>query len=137
MTLLHLLMKQGTEGGVMTNGPLYERLDTKENIRRLRGVPFLLFVGRDNAVLSTESTQRTYEALTEAFGTCDYDGFNYRRRVVPGYGHLDCWMGRNAWKDVYPFVREEVDRVTRGEHYSFEEPIDSFKQMVDNGSLLY
>ena len=137
MTLLHLLMKQGAEGGVMTNGPLYERLDTKENIRRLRGVPFLLFVGRDNAVLSTESTHRTYEALTEAFGTCDDDGFNYRRRVVPDYGHLDCWMGRNAWRDVYPFVREEVDRVTRGERYSFEEPRDKFKHMVDTGALLY
>jgi hypothetical protein len=46
-------------------------------------------------------------------------------------------MGRNAWKDVYPFVREEVDRVTRGEAYRFEEPEDRFKRMVHGGELLY
>ncbi|KAI1486721.1 glucose-methanol-choline oxidoreductase [Biscogniauxia mediterranea] len=150
MTLLHLLMKQGLAGGVMSNGPLYERLDTPENIRRLRGVPFLLFVGRDNAVLSPESTERTYEVLTDAFGTSDTtadggaaaaacDGDNaiqYRRRVVPDYGHLDCWMGRNAWKDVYPFVREEVDRVVRGPEYRFREPLDKFSHMIAKGELL-
>ncbi|KAI0011059.1 glucose-methanol-choline oxidoreductase [Xylariaceae sp. FL0662B] len=138
MTLLHLLMRQGCAGGVMSNGPLFERLDTPANVRqRLRGVPVLLFVGRDNAVLTPESTQRTYEALTEAFGTRADDGVQYRRRVVPDYGHLDCWMGRNAWKDVYPFVREEVDRVVRGEHYDFVEPEDEFKSLINTGKLLY
>ncbi|CAJ2507452.1 Uu.00g086380.m01.CDS01 [Anthostomella pinea] len=136
MTLLHLLMKQGFEGHVMSNGPLFERLDTPENVLRLRGIPFLLFVGRDNAVLSPESTERTYEALTDAFDTRLDDGIQYRRRVVPDYGHLDCWMGRNAWKDVYPFVREEVDRVVRGPEYRFVEPNDKFKEMVDSGKLL-
>ncbi len=137
MTLLNLLMKQGVDGGVMTNGPSFTRLDTPENICRLRDVPFLLFVGRDNAVLSPQSTLDTYEALTDAFGTCDDDGVKYRRRVVPGYGHLDCWMGRNAWKDVYPFVREEVDRVVRGENYRFEHPHDKFRHLVETGALLY
>ncbi|KAI1076036.1 glucose-methanol-choline oxidoreductase [Whalleya microplaca] len=138
MTLLHLLMRQGCDGNVMSNAPLFERLDTPENIRtRLKDIPILLFVGQDNAVLSPESTQRTYEALTEAFGTRADDGMQYRRRVVPDYGHLDCWMGRNAWKDVYPFVREEVDRVVRGEEYAFEEPKDEFTKLVKTGMLLY
>jgi hypothetical protein len=132
MRLLNLLMKQGFEGHVMTNAPLYEKLTTPENIERLRGIPILLWVGRDNAVLSPEATERTYETLCDAFE----DG-EYRRKVVPGYGHLDGWMGRNAWKDVYPFVREEVDRVTRGESYRFEEPEDRFKEMVHGGELLY
>jgi hypothetical protein len=136
MSLLHLLMKQGFEGHVMSNGPLYERLDTPENVRKLRGIPFLLFVGGDNAVLSPESTERTYEVLTDAFGTRQYDGIQYRRRVVPDYGHLDCWMGRNAWKDVYPFILEEVDRVVRPEGYKFQEPDDIFKKMMDSGELL-
>lgn len=138
MTLMHLLMRQGYEGHVMGNAPLFERLDTPENVRRLKGVPILLFVGGDNAVLSPESTERTYDVLTTAFGTGDdVSGVQYRRRVVPGYGHLDCWMGRNAWKDVYPFVREEVDRVVRGADYKFQEPDDKFKAMVDSGKLLY
>ncbi|KAK3953073.1 hypothetical protein QBC32DRAFT_339959 [Pseudoneurospora amorphoporcata] len=134
MKLLHLLMKQGAEGHVMTNEPLCRRLDTPENIQRLKGIPFLLFVGRDQAVLSPEATERTYEILCDTFGTNDT---SYKRRVVPGYGHLDVWMGRNAWKDVYPFVREEVDRVCRGETYKFVEPNDEFKEMVDSGELLY
>lgn len=134
MKLLHLLMKQGSEGHVMTNEPLCSRLTTPENIQRLKGIPFLLFVGRDQAVLSPEATERTYEILCDTFGTNDT---SYRRRVVPGYGHLDVWMGRNAWKDVYPFVREEVDRVCRGETYKFVEPNDVFKEMVDSGELLY
>ncbi|CRK47101.1 hypothetical protein BN1723_020184, partial [Verticillium longisporum] len=102
MTQLHLLMKQGLDGHVMTNGPLFQRLTTDRNIRRLRGIPFLLFVGRDNAVLTPEATERTYETLCDVFGSSGGnpdDGIQYRRRVVPDYGHLDCWMGRNAWKD--------------------------------------
>ncbi|KAI0135722.1 FAD/NAD(P)-binding domain-containing protein [Daldinia grandis] len=137
MTLLHMLMKQGYEGGVMSNAPLFERLDTPENIRRLKGIPIMLFVGRDNAVLSPESTERTYEILTDTFTSEHASGVQYRRRVVPDYGHLDCWMGRNAWKDVYPFVREEVDRVMRGEEYRFQEPHDNFSELVSSGKLLY
>ncbi|KAI3532007.1 glucose-methanol-choline oxidoreductase [Colletotrichum costaricense] len=141
MTQLQLLMKQGSEGHVMTNGPLFRPLTTPDNIRRLRGVPVMLFVGRDNAVLTPEATERTYEILCDTFGSHGGDGPNgglqYRRRVVPGYGHLDCWMGRNAWKDVYPFVREEVDRVVRGEEYHFVDPDDKFSRMVDSGELLY
>ncbi|KAL2025025.1 hypothetical protein VTK56DRAFT_27 [Thermocarpiscus australiensis] len=129
--LLGLLMRMGAAGHAMANPPLCDPLTTDANVARLRGVPVMLFVGRDNAVLSPEATERTYERLCETFE----DG-EYRRRVVPGYGHLDCWMGRNAWRDVYPFVREEVDRVTRGEGYRFEEPEDRFKAMVRGRELL-
>jgi hypothetical protein len=136
--LLNLLMRQGFEGHVMGNAPLYDVLTTRENVARLKGIPFLLFVGGDNAVLSPESTSRTYEILCDTFGSeGGGEGVDYRRKVVPGYGHLDCWMGRNAWKDVYPFVREEVDRVTRGEGYKFVEPDDKFKRAVETGELLY
>ncbi|KUI63878.1 Cholesterol oxidase [Cytospora mali] len=151
MRLLSLLEKMGTKGHVMGNAPLREVLTTPENIERLRGLPFLLFVGGDNAVLSPEATEKTYEILCDTFGTRaggrgvgvagesahDSAGVEYHRRVVPGYGHLDCWMGRNAWKDVYPMVREEVDRVCRGDRYRFREPNDKFKRMVDSGELLY
>ncbi|KAI1126383.1 glucose-methanol-choline oxidoreductase [Nemania abortiva] len=136
MTLLHLLMKQGFDKHVMSNGPLYERLDTPENIRKLKGIPFLLFVGGDNAVLSPESTERTYEILTDTFGGSQNGSIQYRRRVVPDYGHLDCWMGRNAWKDVYPFVLEEIDRVVRGPEYKFTRFDDDFQKLIDSGELL-
>jgi hypothetical protein len=134
MRLLHLLMKQGYEGRVTSNAPECQDLTTGDNVAKLRGIPFLLFSGRDNAVLSPEATEKTYEVLCDTFGTSEVE---YKRRVVPGYGHLDPWMGRNAWKDVYPWIREEVDRVTRGEGYKFVEPDDRWKRMQEDGSLLY
>lgn len=68
-------------------------------------------------MLTPEATERTYGILRDTFGAR-----NYERHVVQGYGHLDCWMGRLAYKDVYPMVREQVDKVVRGEHYRYREP---------------
>jgi len=158
MTLMNLLMRQGREGHVMNQG--YEHLDTAKNVARLRGVPFLFFVGADNAVLSQAATERTYSILCETFGmdgSVGGDGEDgasvmgnkgearedadsevmYRRVVVPGYGHLDGFMGKDAWRDVYPMLREEMDRVVRGREYKFVEPKDKFSKMVFNGELLY
>lgn len=117
MTLLHLLMQMGHRGFVTTNGPLFNNLTTPHNIHRLQGIPIMLFSGSDNKVLTSESTERTYCILRDTFGTKDYE-----RHVVQGYGHLDCWMGREAYKDVYPMVREVVDRVVRGKGYKYREP---------------
>jgi hypothetical protein len=116
MTLLHLLMQMGFRGFVTTNAPLCTPLTTASNIRRLKGIPFFLFSGSDNAVLTSESTDKTYTILRDTFGSEGYE-----RRVVQGYGHLDCWMGREAYKDVYPMVREHVDRICRGEEYNYVE----------------
>ncbi|KLU92268.1 cholesterol oxidase [Magnaporthiopsis poae ATCC 64411] len=220
MNLLNLLMKMGSDGHAMDND--YTQLTTEENINRLRGISFLLFVGKENAVLSTESTLRTFETLQGHFGAdslrsspapsatssptpgdallgsdlkregglsressagtlssstsssadtatpaTPVDGqprpptvvglgingkqkasdetpapvpdckVRYQRKEIPGYGHLDGFMGKNAWKDVYPMIRKEVDRVVRGESYQFVEPNDDFKRMVDNGDLLH
>jgi hypothetical protein len=140
MTCLHLLMRMGKLGAVSKNAKdNFETLPTPENVQRLKGIPIFLFVGRENAVLSPAATEKTYEVLTDAFGNDvggpDCDGVMYSRRIIPGYGHLDPWMGRNAWRDVYPLVREEVDRIVRGEKFRFVEPDDEFKRMVDEGRL--
>lgn len=116
MTLLHLLMQMGYRGHVTTNGPLFQKLTTEQNLKRLKGIPVMVFSGGDNKVLTPESTEKTYETLRDAFG-CK----GYSRHVISGYGHLDCWMGRESWVDVFPVVREEVDRVCRGEEYRYEE----------------
>lgn len=131
MHLINLLKRMGSCGEVSTNVPEYTELTAPEIVERLRGLPFLFFVGGDSAVLSPRATETTYERLIDTFGMCaglPGGSIQYRRRVVPGYGHLDCWMGRNAWRDVYPFVREEIDRVVRGESYKFREPYDRFRQ---------
>jgi hypothetical protein len=132
MHLIDLLKRMGSRGEVSTNEPGYTELTTPENVERLRGLPFLFFVGGDSAVLSPRATETIYERSIDKFGISD--GFpgssiQYRRRVVPGYEHLDCWMGRNAWRDVYPFVREEVDRVVRVSR------IDSGSRLIALNSL--
>jgi hypothetical protein len=129
MTLLPLLMRMGLNGAVSTNGPAHVDLTGPANVERLRGIPFFLFSGGDSDVLSPMATQKTYERLCNTFGLSagrPGGGIQYRRKVIPGYGHLDGWMGRNAWRDVYPMVREEVDRVVRGETYRYPERINPF-----------
>lgn len=114
LTLVHLLMRMGRRGHVSTNGPAFAELTTDENIERLRGIPMLLLSGGDSDVLSPQATEMTYERLCRKFGLSAggaRPGLQYRRRVIPGYGHLDCWMGRDACRDVYPIVLEEIDRV--------------------------
>ncbi|KAI9150826.1 hypothetical protein HJFPF1_10603 [Paramyrothecium foliicola] len=116
MTMMELLMCMGKHRQVMSNAPALEQLVSAENVSRLRGFPIMLFVGGDNAVISPAATELTYEQLCEAHGLsagCG-GGIQYRRRVVPGYGHLDCWMGTNAWRDVFPFVLDEMNRVMQG-----------------------
>ncbi|XMA12769.1 hypothetical protein WAI453_005560 [Rhynchosporium graminicola] len=117
MTLLHLLMQMGYRGFVTTNGPLFNDLTTEHNLRRLKNIPIMLFSGSDNKVLTPEATDKSYSLMRDLFGTK-----HYSRHVIQGYGHLDCWMGRRAYKDVFPIVREEVDRVCRGEEYRYQEP---------------
>ncbi|KAL7815959.1 FAD/NAD(P)-binding domain-containing protein [Trichoderma aethiopicum] len=138
MNLMSLLKRMGSRGEVSTNAPEYEELTGPENVERLRGIPFLFFAGQDSGVLSPRATEVTYERLIDAFGISaglPGGGIQYRRRVVPGYGHLDCWMGRNAWRDVFPVVREEVDRVVRGESYRFRQPNDRFKRFAEDIEL--
>ncbi|KAM3452762.1 hypothetical protein MY3296_004331 [Beauveria thailandica] len=122
MALMHLLMRMGRRGRVSTNGPAFAPLDTDANVQRLRGIPIFLFSGADSDVLSPEATEKTYERLCTTFGLAaggeGNPGLQYRRRVIEGYGHLDCWMGRDAYRDVYPMVLDEVDRVVRGEEWS-------------------
>jgi hypothetical protein len=117
MTLLHLLMQMGVRGFVTGNAPLFKDLTTPQNVDRLKGIPIMLFSGSDNKVLNPESTDKTYSILRDKFGPDKYE-----RLVVQGYGHLDCWMGREAYKDVYPLVREQADKVCRGKDYSYIEP---------------
>jgi hypothetical protein len=112
MTLLSLIEKMGTIGHVTSNAPLHLNLVTSANLRRLEGIPMFFLSGADNRVITPESTNTSYTILRDRFGSADYE-----RQVVEGYGHLDCWMGRRAHRDVWPRVLEHIDRVTMGEDF--------------------
>jgi cholesterol oxidase len=75
---------------------------TEENVRRL-AVPTLLISGGKNECYHPSSTQSTYELLTSANGRDLYD-----RKVIPGYGHIDCIFGAHAVDDVYPAILEHL-----------------------------
>lgn len=116
---LELIARMGRDGQVKTDGPLYENLVTRDNIAKLEGIPIMLLAGADNKLFSQESVSRSYSLLCDAFGPD-----MYKFKIVLGYGHHDCWIGCKAWRDIYPMVREEVDRVMRGSDYRFQEPDD-------------
>jgi hypothetical protein len=66
------------------------------------------------------------DCFRAASQVASYDHFNRRRKnyhslhVLPGYSHLDVLWGKNAVRDVFPLIREELDRPT-GRTRSFAE----------------
>jgi hypothetical protein len=108
MRSLAHLMSMGRLGCVTTNPPTSINLVTPFNIAGLKGIPIFFFSGSGNAVYAPENTDVSYTILRDAHGADDYE-----RVVFEGRGHLDCWMGVTAHKDVYPRVREHVDKVMK------------------------
>jgi hypothetical protein len=84
----------------------FNSLVTDENLERFRGLKILFISGGANVVFDPESTSMSYDVLRDRFGPSDY-----RRYVAPGYGHLDTWMGKRSFVDVYPVVLDHVREV--------------------------
>ena len=71
---------------------------------RLR-IPIAFLHGEQNRLFLPEGSRLTYEHLQQANGP-----ELYTRHVFPGYAHMDCFIGKNAARDVYPTVLAELDR---------------------------
>jgi cholesterol oxidase len=68
-------------------------------------IPIAFLHGEHNRLFLPEGSERTYQFL------CERNGPElYSRHVVPGYAHMDCFIGKNASRDVYPVVTRELDR---------------------------
>lgn len=64
-----------------------------------------LFAGRLNRCFLPASQVRTFQFL-------DRHRHNYHTlHLLPGYSHLDVFMGQNASKDVFPLMLAELDKV--------------------------
>jgi choline dehydrogenase-like flavoprotein len=74
------------------------------NLDRL-ALPITFLHGEHNRMFLPESTQETYRLLCETNGP-----EHYRRHVIPGYAHLDCWVGERSEHDVYPLALSELER---------------------------
>jgi choline dehydrogenase-like flavoprotein len=68
-------------------------------------VPITYIHGERNRFFPPEGTERTYQLLVQNNGP-DL----YRRIVFPGYAHMDHFMGKNAARDVFPVLHEELER---------------------------
>jgi hypothetical protein len=64
----------------------------------------VLLAGDQNRCFLAESQRRTFEFLESHRPGRD------RLHVLPGYGHLDVFLGRNAAADTYPLILEELAR---------------------------
>jgi cholesterol oxidase len=67
-------------------------------------LPIRFIHGEQNQCFIPESTQRTFDALCAANGA-----ELYSRKVIPGYGHIDCIFGAHAADDVYPHILDHLE----------------------------
>jgi cholesterol oxidase len=68
-------------------------------------LPIAFLHGENNHLFLPEGSKKTYDFLRQANG----DKY-YVRHVVPNYAHMDCFIGKNAARDVYPIVLAELDK---------------------------
>jgi cholesterol oxidase len=68
-------------------------------------LPIAFLHGEHNRLFRPEGSALTFEYLKEKNGP-EY----YTRHVIKDYAHMDCFIGKNAARDVYPVVTAELDR---------------------------
>ena len=68
-------------------------------------LPILFISGEENECYLPESTEITYNLLRERFNADQYS-----RRLIPGYGHIDCIFGDKAVVDVYPYIIQHLNK---------------------------
>ncbi len=60
--------------------------------------------GEQNACFLPESQVRSFEHFDRL-----RPGY-HSLRIVPSYGHLDIFMGQDAWRDTFPLILDELDK---------------------------
>ncbi|MBV7258679.1 GMC family oxidoreductase N-terminal domain-containing protein [Erythrobacter crassostreae] len=81
---------------------------TDDEAARRLAMPISFLSGATNQIFYPESGQRTRVWLSEHNGKSLYN-----QRIIPDYGHMDLFIGRNAHRDVTPCILEELDRLDR------------------------
>ena len=68
-------------------------------------MPIAFLTGEHNRMFVPRGLEQTHKMLAAANGP-DL----YTRHVFDGYAHLDCWLGENADRDVFPTALAELER---------------------------
>jgi cholesterol oxidase len=83
--------------------------DYMDHLQRLK-IPIVFIQGAKNHCYLPESTELTLKLLEKENGTGLYE-----RYVIPEYGHIDCIFGKEASKDVYPYISTALNKYSRRE----------------------
>jgi cholesterol oxidase len=75
------------------------------NASRL-ALPISFIHGGINRMFLPKGSELTYDFLREKNGPQWYT-----RTVIPQYAHMDCFIGRDAARDIYPVVAAELDKL--------------------------
>jgi cholesterol oxidase len=75
------------------------------NVARL-ALPIAFIHGDINKMFLPTGSLKTLEYLSGKNGSQWYT-----RTVIPGYAHMDCFIGRDSAKDVYPVVHAELEKM--------------------------
>ena len=67
-------------------------------------IPIAFVNGAENNCFLPASTLRALEALRAA-----NPGVPYSRHEIPRYGHIDCIFGKDAARDVYPYILDHLE----------------------------
>ena len=67
-------------------------------------IPIAFIHGAENDCVLPRSTEITYDLLRQKNGD-----HLYSRHVIPEYGHVDCLIGENASRDVYPLILRHLE----------------------------
>jgi pimeloyl-ACP methyl ester carboxylesterase len=68
-------------------------------------MPIAFMTGEHNRMFVPQGIEATHQMLRAANGP-----ELYTRHVFDGYAHLDCWLGRDAARDVFPTALAELER---------------------------
>ncbi|MNL59272.1 hypothetical protein D3C87_1829850 [compost metagenome] len=99
-TLRHITKILRADHAVSMDGD-HDYLDDVSGLR----LPITFLHGADNRLFLPEGSQITYDVLRAR-----NDDELYTRDVIPGYAHMDCFIGKDAARDVYPVITGRLDR---------------------------
>jgi cholesterol oxidase len=68
-------------------------------------IPITFLHGAENHLFLPEGSMKTLHTLAAA-----NDATLYERIQFPDYAHMDCYMGKNASRDIFPTIVAQLDR---------------------------
>jgi cholesterol oxidase len=92
---LSMMMRTGYAVAATGKNPDHYR----EHVGNLAGIPLTFLAGSKNLIFLPESTALMMEWLR-----INNPGGNYSRVVFPDYAHMEHFIGRKAYTDVFPSI---------------------------------